>query len=182
MMRIRSIAGTLGLLLALATTARAAAPGTEVSTLLARADEALSSGGPAPEGALSPVLAALRLTQDARERSRLIDGIVWLHRGGRGTQAEARRYLIQQATPVLAEIAAHPGNDGFLRVDALAALCELGAPRSVLERLAAVTATDDHPLVRSRSVVLLRHLQALSAGSGTVRLQQQPAPARPASR
>ena len=129
---------------------------------IANAKEAIESGTVDPARDLKPLVDALRESRDLDDQKRLLDRIEWFGREGGDLGAPGRRYLLEQATPVLLALG-KSGRDAFLRGDALTALRDLGASRSVLEQAIAVAEADPDDYVKSRGEILRGALSSAPA-------------------
>jgi len=118
-----------------------------------RAAAAIAAKSVVPERDLGPLVDALRDAGDVDDQRHLLERIEWFGREGGDLEPPARRYLLDRATPVLLELGKSGGNV-FLRGDALLALRDLGASRSVLEQAIAIAEADPEDYVRSRGEIL----------------------------
>jgi hypothetical protein len=137
---------------------------TDYEALIERAEEAIDSGNVQPDRDLKPLVEALQQAKTDEDRRRLIDKISWMGRSDGDSPPEVKRYLLQQATPVLLKIG-KIGGSAFTRGDALMALRDMGASRSVLEQAAAIAEQDPDDFVRSRGEILRNYIKTMPAGS-----------------
>ena len=149
---------------------------------IARARQAVESGTVVPERDLAPLVAALGQARDADEQVRLIEVIVELGSTGGSSPADAKAYLLERSTPLLLNLA-RTGETAFLKGDAIFALRDMGAPRSVLEQAAAIAEADPDDFVQSRGEILRGFIAQMPAegSTGTYRTVS-PGTRRPGSR
>lgn len=131
---------------------------------------AIESGDVDPERDLAPLIGALRSTQSVDDQRRLVSRIEWFGRADGDSPAAAKRYLLDEATPLLVSLA-RSGKDYFLRGDAIMALREMGAPRAVLEDVAATAERDSDSYVQSRGEILRNYIRSLPAESPVTAIQ-----------
>jgi hypothetical protein len=136
----------------------------DYEALIERAEEAIDSGNVKPDRDLKPLVEALKQAKTDEDRRRLIDKISWIGRADGGSPPEVKRYLLQQATPVLLKIG-KIGDSPFTRGDALLALRDMGASRSVLEQAAAIAEQDPDDFVRSRGEILRNYIKTMPKGN-----------------
>ena len=138
--------------------AAAAAPGWQRA--VDRAERAIESGNVDPERDLGPVVDALRNARDVDDQKRLISRIEDFGSADGSAPAAAKRYLLEEATPILMKIA-RDGKDSFVRGDAITALRDMGAPRRVLEKVAAMAEKDPDSYVQSRGEILRNYMKSM---------------------
>ena len=130
-----------------------------------RAEQAIESGNVDPERDLAPLIAALRAPQSAEERRRVVSKIEDLGDADGNSPAAVKRYLVDNATPVLVKIA-RDSKDTFLRGDAITALRSLRPPRAVLEEVATMAENDPDSYVQSRGEILRNYIKSMPEESG----------------
>ena len=135
----------------------------DYEALIEHAEEAIDSGDVQPDRDLKPLVEALQQAKTDDDRRRLIDKIAWMGRADGDSPPQVKRYLLQQATPVLLKIG-KIGGSAFTRGDALMALRDMGASRSVLEQAAAIAEQDPDDFVRSRGEILRNYIKTMPAG------------------
>jgi len=138
------------------------ARGAGVDQLARNASDAIASGHVVPERDLAPLINALRAPASTDELRNAIDKIETLADAHGSSPAEVRRYLLDQATPLLLKIGAE-GPTQFARGDALTALRDMGASRAVLEQAATIAEHDPDDYVRSRGEILRNFIQSMPA-------------------
>lgn len=129
-----------------------------------RAKKAIGSGKVEPERDLKPLIDALRTAKDDDDQRWLIDKVESLGAADGNSPAEVKRYLLDNATPVLLEIG-RSGGSVFARGDALTALRDMGGPRPVLEEAASIAERDRDSYVQSRGEILRNYLKSMPAES-----------------
>jgi hypothetical protein len=160
---MRRSAALLGILIAGLTAEGAAAKNAAHEAAITRTTAAIEAGDVEPERDLKPLVDALRDGGgDLDDQKRLLGRIEWFGREGGDLTPDARRYLLDQATPVLLALG-KSGGDAFIRGDALTALRDLGASRSVLEQAIAVAEADPDDYVKSRGEILRGALRSAPA-------------------
>jgi hypothetical protein len=155
-----------GMVLALLVCALAfagAAHGAQVDQLARNAEQAIASGHVVPERDLAPLVNVLRAPRSTDELRSAIDKIESLADAHGSSPAAVKRYLLDQATPLLLKIGAE-GPTEFSRGDALTALRDMGASRAVLEQAATIAEHDPDDYVRSRGEILRNFIQSMPAG------------------
>jgi Ankyrin repeats (3 copies) len=135
-----------------------------------QAKRAIESGDVDPERDLAPLVGALRSAQSVDDQRRLVSRIEWFGRADGDSPAAAKRYLLEEATPLLVSLA-RSGKDHFLRGDAIMALRSMGAPRAVLEDVAATAEKDSDSYVQSRGEILRNYIRSLPAESAVASIQ-----------
>jgi hypothetical protein len=148
----------------LLTAGHALAVGPDYEALIERAEEAIDSGNVQPDRDLKPLVETLQQAKTDEDRRRLIDKIAWMGRSDGDSPQKVKRYLLQQVTPVLLKIG-KIGGSPFTRGDALMALRDMGASRSVMEQAAAIAEQDPDDFVRSRGEILRNYIKTMPAGS-----------------
>ena len=105
---------------------------------------------------------ALRHARDVDQQKRLVSEIEDLGAADGASPAAVKRYLVEEATPVLVKIA-KTGKNTFLRGDAITALRSLRPPRAVLEEVADMAEKDSDEYVQSRGEILRNFIKGLPA-------------------
>ncbi len=147
--------GAVSLLVLLCSISAGAVEYRQIMELFERVDSAIESGTIVPERDLAPVIEMLRRTaNDPENQERVVERISDLGEADGRSPAAVKRYLLDQATPLLLEISENPKNKWSLRGSAMFALRDMGAPRPVLERLIAMAAKDPDEFVQSRGEIL----------------------------
>ncbi len=137
-----------------------AAHAANVSALYENAKRAIAAGNVVPERDLAPLIAVLRAPGSTDELRAAIDKIETLGDASGSSPAAVKHYLLDQATPLLLKI----GKDGptqFARGDALIALRDMGASRSVLDQAATIAENDRDDYVRSRGEILRNFMKGM---------------------
>ncbi len=145
----------------LALTAQAAPP---YQGAVDRAEKAIESGEVNPPRDLGPLVEALRNARSTDDQKRLISRIEDFGQADGSAPADAKRYLLEKSTPILKRIA-REGGDSFVRGDAMFALRNMGAPRAVLEEMAAMAEKDPDSFIQSRGEILRNYMKSLPAES-----------------
>jgi hypothetical protein len=165
-MRMRQVSVSLVLPLLLGGTAAWAEDShSHTMHVFARVQEAIDSGDVVPERDLAPAIELLREVKDQDERARVVDDIEELGRADGASPAAVKRYILDQATPILVEIANDTHNGHFLRGSAITALRDMGAPRDVLQRVADMAQKDADEYVQSRGEILQNYIATTPAAS-----------------
>ncbi|MGH8174419.1 MAG: ankyrin repeat domain-containing protein [Rhodanobacteraceae bacterium] len=138
------------------TTAHAAS----VDKLASNAEKAIASGHVVPERDLAPLIQVLRAPPSTDELRNAIDEIETLADARGSSPAEVKHYLLEQSTPLLLKIGAD-GPSAFARGDAVTALRDMGASRSVLEQAATIAENDPDDYVKSRGEILRNFIQSM---------------------
>lgn len=154
---------SLALVLLLATTAAHAAEPTynDISARFARAKEAVESGDVDPARDLAPLIALLRTVKDTDNRERIVDRLSDLGEADGGSPVAVKTYLLDEATPILIEIAGNTANKWSLRGSAIHALRDMGAPRATLQRIADMALKDSNSFVKSRGEIIQNYIQTM---------------------
>ena len=105
---------------------------------------------------------ALRRSRDVDEQKSLVSKIEDLGAADGDSPASVKRYLVEEATPLLVKIA-KTGKNSFLRGDAIHALRSLRPPRAVLEEVADMAERDSDSYVQSRGEILRNYIKSLPA-------------------
>ena len=140
----------------------------EVRELFERTKAAIDSGDVVPERDLAPLIAMLRKTKsDPENRRRVIERIGDIGASDGSSPVAVKRYLLGEATPILVEVAEDRSAKSLLRGDAISALRQMGAPRSLLEKIAAMALADPDEYVKSRGDILQNYIASMPAESKT---------------
>jgi hypothetical protein len=134
------------------------------NSAITRAKAAIESGNVVPERDLAPLIEALRRARDVDDQKELVEAVSDLGAGSGSSPANAKRYLLEKATPLLLALA-KTGGDAFLKGDALFALRDMGASRAVLEQAAAIAEADPDAYVQSRGEILRNFIASMPAES-----------------
>lgn len=129
-----------------------------------RAQEAVAAGKVDPGADLAPLVQALAAAKTADEQRELIEAVVKLGAGRGSSPAAVKKYLLEQSTPVLLDLAKR-GASVFVKGDAVFALRDMGAARSVLEQAAAIAEADPDDFVKSRAKILRNFIASMPAES-----------------
>jgi len=127
---------------------------------IARAEKAVEAKNVDPARDIAPLLAALKASKDTDEKRELVDAISDLGEADGESPNSVKQYLMQNAPPVLLEVA-RTGHNAFLQGDAITALREMGCPRSVLEQAAAIAEADPDSFVQSRGEILRNYIKSM---------------------
>ena len=106
------------------------------------------------------MLDALRRSKDVDEKRELVDAISDLGEEDGESPNSVKQYLMQNAPPVLLEVA-KTGNNAFLQGDAITALREMGCSRAILEQAAAIAEADPDSYVQSRGEILRNYIKSM---------------------
>lgn len=167
MQRIRISFALILVLLSLAGSAYAVEH-REIMQLFERTKAAIDSGDIVPERDLAPLIAMLKKTKsDPENRQRVIERIGDIGASDGSSPVAVKRYLLGEATPILVEVAEDRSAKLLLRGDAISALRQMGAPRSLLEKIAAMALADPDEYVKSRGDILQNYIASMPAESKT---------------
>lgn len=109
------------------------------------------------------LISKLRTTKDAEELERVVDRIATIGDADGSSTAAVKKYLLDEATPKLEEIAANTSLKWSLRGSAIHALRDMGAPRAVLTRVAEMALKDANSYVQSRGEILKNYVDNMPA-------------------
>lgn len=137
----------------------------EISARVAAAKAAIDSGKVVPERDIAPLIDMLRRSKDDDDQRHLVEAIVDLGEGTGSSPAAVKRYILEQATPLLLAIASNRSNSNFLRGDAILGLRNLGASRDVLQQVTDMALKDSDSYVKSRGEILQNYIKSMPAGS-----------------
>ncbi|MGE0639233.1 MAG: ankyrin repeat domain-containing protein [Thermoanaerobaculia bacterium] len=127
---------------------------------IARAERAIASGNVDPARDLAPLLTALERARDVDEKRELVGAISDLAESDGSSPNSVKLYLVENAPPVLLEVA-RTGANPFLQGDAISALRGMNVPRSVLEQAASIAEADPDSFVQSRGEILRNFIRSL---------------------
>ncbi len=113
-----------------------------------------------PQRDAARLVDALRRARDVDDQRQLVEKIEDLGAADGGSPAAVKRYLVDEATPILVKIA-KTGKNSFLRGDAITALRSLRPPRAVLEEVADMAEKDSDEYVQSRGEILRNFIKSL---------------------
>ena len=132
-----------------------------------RAERAVESKNVDVARDIAPLLDALKRSKDTDEKRELVDAISDLGEEDGDSPNSVKQYLMQNAPPVLLEVA-KTGKNAFLQGDAITALREMGCSRAILEQAAAIAEADPDSFVQSRGEMSCVELTATDAWSSSV--------------
>jgi hypothetical protein len=161
---------TSTLVLGLVGTVSMTAQGATPQALYDNARRAIASGNVVPERDLAPLIAVLRGPSSEGDLRAAIDKIGTLGAASGSSPAEVKHYLLEQSTPLLLKVAAQ-GPTAFARGDAVMALRDMGASRSVLEQAAAIAERDRDDYVRSRGEILRNFMKSMPAAGAAAEVK-----------
>lgn len=127
---------------------------------ITRAESAIKAKNVDPARDIAPLLAALKSSRDTDEKRELVEAIADLGEADGDSPNSVKQYLVQNAPPVLLEVAKN-GHNAFLQGDAVTALRDMGCPRSVLEQAAAIAEADPDSYVQSRGEILRNYIKSM---------------------
>ena len=127
---------------------------------ITRAESAVESKNVDPARDIAPLLDALKRSKDVDEKRELVDTISDLGEADGESPNSVKQYLMQNAPPVLLEVA-KTGNNAFLQGDAITALREMGCSRAILEQAAAIAEADPDSFVQSRGEILRNYIKSM---------------------
>lgn len=137
----------------------------EISARVDAAKAAIDSGKVVPERDIAPLIDMLRASKDDDDQRHLVDAIVDLGEGDGSSPAAVKRYILEQATPILMALASNPKNSTFLRGDSITGLRNLGASKAVLQKAADMALKDSDDYVKSRGEILQNYITSMPADS-----------------
>jgi hypothetical protein len=127
---------------------------------ITRAESAVESKNVDPARDIAPLLDALKRSKDVDEKRELVDAISDLGEADGESPNSVKQYLMQNAPPVLLEVA-KTGHNAFLQGDAITALREMGCSRAILEQAAAIAEADPDSFVQSRGEILRNYIKSM---------------------
>ena len=107
------------------------------------------------------LIAALRTTKDPEELERVVDRIATVGDKDGSSTTAVKKYLLENATPRLVEIAENTKLKWSLRGSAIHALRDMGALRAVLTRVAEMALKDSDEYVKSRGEILQNYIDSM---------------------
>lgn len=131
---------------------------------IVRAQQAVASGKVDPAGDLAPLVQALAAAKTEDDQRDLIAAVSDLGAGSGSSPAAVKKYLLEQGTPALLDLAKR-GASVFVKGNAMFALRDMGASRPVLEQAAAIAEADPEDFVRSRGQILRNFIKSMPAES-----------------
>jgi len=129
---------------------------------IVRAEAAIAAKNVDPARDIGPLLDALKRSRTVDEKRELVDAIADLGETDSDSPNSVKQYLIQNAPPVLLDVA-KTGANPFLQGDAITALRGMGVSRAILEQAAAIAEADPDSFVQSRGEILRNYIQSLPA-------------------
>ena len=129
---------------------------------IVRAERAVAAGTVDPARDIAPLLDALKRSRDTDEKRELVGAISDLGESDGASPNSVKQYLVENAPPVLLEVA-RTGANPFLQGDAIFALRGMNVPRSVLEQAATIAEADPDSYVQSRGEILRNYMRSLPA-------------------
>ena len=96
------------------------------------------------------------------EKRELVGAISDLGETDSDSPNSVKQYLIQNAPPVLLDVA-KTGANPFLQGEAISALRGMGVSRAILEQAAAIAEADPNAFVQSRGEILRNYIQSMPA-------------------
>lgn len=132
----------------------------KISKMRDRVKTAIADNTLSIERDLGPMVEMLRKSKDDDDQRRLVDILVDFGESP-GTPLDARRYLIEQMTPILMTFAETRTNSTFLRGDAITGLRNIGASRETLEKVTAMALKDSDEYVKSRGEILENYMKSM---------------------
>ena len=121
------------------------------------------------------LISKLRTTRDPEELERVVDRISTVGRADGSSTAAVKKYLLDEATPRLVEIAGNTSLKWSLRGSAIHALRDMGAPREVLVRVAEMALKDKDVFVKSRGEILQNYIDSMPAEDETAAIKPKDA-------
>jgi hypothetical protein len=125
-----------------------------------RAEKAIARGHVDPKRDVEPILYALKRGGPPEEMRELVGAIGDLGERDGESPNSVKAYLLEEAPPILLDVVRN-GHDTFLQIDAMAALRDLGAPRSVLEEAAKIAEKDPDEAVRARAEIMRNYMKGM---------------------
>jgi len=137
----------------------------QITTLRDRAKAAIADGSVVAERDIAPMVNMLRKSHDDDDQRHLIDAIIDLGRADGTSPAAVKRYVIDNMTPILIDIASNTKNSTFLRGDAIHGMRDMGASREALQTVATMALADKDDYVKSRGEIIENYIRSMPAGS-----------------
>ena len=107
------------------------------------------------------LITKLRTTRDPEELERVVDRVASAGDADGSATAAVKKYLLEEATPRLVEIASNKSLKWSLRGSAIHALRDMGAPRSVLQKVVDMALADSDEYVKSRGEILQNYIASM---------------------
>jgi hypothetical protein len=133
----------------------------QIRSRFERIKAAVESGDEIRQPDLEAVIAFLRTAQEEDHLRDVVGRIDSVFRSDGNAPAAAKKYIVEQSSPLLVALAADRTNSSFLRGDAIHALRDIGAPRSVLAEVAAMALKDSDGFVQSRGEILQNYVASM---------------------
>jgi hypothetical protein len=127
---------------------------------ITRAENAVESKNVDVARDIAPLLDALERSNDVDEKRELVEAIADLGEKDGDSPNSVKQYLMQNAPPVLLEVA-KTGKNAFLQGDAITALRDMGCSRAILEQAAAIAEADPDSFVQSRGEILRNYIKSM---------------------
>ena len=137
----------------------------EISAKVAAAKAVIDDGKVVPERDIAPLIEMLRRSKDDDDQRHLVEALVDFGEGTGSSPVAVKRYILDQATPLLLSVAGNRSNSNFLRGDAILGLRNLGASRAVLQQVTDMALKDSDSYVQSRGEILQNYIKSMPAGS-----------------
>lgn len=109
------------------------------------------------------LVSKLKSTKDPEELERIVDRIADVGDADGSSTAAVKKYIVENATPRLVEIAGNRSLKWSLRGSAIHALRDIAAPRDVLQRVADMALKDPDEYVKSRGEILQNYISTMPA-------------------
>jgi hypothetical protein len=127
---------------------------------ITRAESAVEAKNVDPARDIAPLLDALKRSRSVDEKRELVDAIADLGEADGESPNSVKEYLVENAPPVLLEVA-RTGANPFLQGEAISALRGMNVSRSVLEQAAAIAEADPDSFVQSRGEILRNYIKSM---------------------
>ena len=135
----------------------------QITTLRDRAKAAIADGSVDAERDIAPMVNMLRKSHDDDDQRHLVDAIVDLGRADGSSPAAVKRYVIDNMTPILLDLASNTKNSTFLRGDAIHGLRDMGASREALQTVATMALADKDDYVKSRGEIVENYIRSVGS-------------------
>lgn len=133
----------------------------EIIAIFEKIKNGIDSGSIEPERDIAPAIRLLKTLKDQDNRARVADKLADLGDADGDSPAAVKRYVVEQATPVLIEIAENKKNSTRLRSDAIHALRDLRPSKAVLSRIAEMALKDSDSFIQSRGEILQNYVASM---------------------
>lgn len=137
----------------------------QISAMRDRAKAAIADGTVDAERDLAPMVNMLRKSHDDDDQRHLLDAIIDLGRADGSSPAAVKRYVIDNMTPILIDLASNTKNSTFLRGDAIMGLRNMGASREALQTVTTMALADKDDYVKSRGEIIENYIRSMPSGS-----------------